>query len=267
MASTTVPFGVLCEALSLFFNLQHLSSFPPYGWEAKQGGRPHAVLKLPFPSEAWVSVAVSSSSCLPPLCYRTSQKASQPHKQIGGCLVQSSSHGHDQTCLNTSDGSSSGSSWNPPSTLPLMTHASWITLSEEVERKDNQRNGCIPAVSLPSWVTGPFIFICKMKMLNKMLLMCLFSTHIFWFWRIVLRGMAHMSLRKIYILNWQDTFFKSIIVLFHRWRHLSFISSIYTSIEKSQDFLIFDALHGFFFPQEPFTIFSIQLMRCCTEIP
>lgn len=155
MASTAVPFGVLCEALSLCFNLQHLSSFPPCAWEAKQGGQPHAVLKLPFPSEAWDPVTVSSSSCLPPLCYRTSQKASQPHKQIDACLVQSSSHGHDQTCLNTSDGSSSSSSWSSPSTLPLMTHASCITLSEEVERKDNGRNGCIPAVSFPSWVTGP----------------------------------------------------------------------------------------------------------------
>lgn len=56
--------------------------------------------------------------------------------------------------------------------------------------------------------------------------------------------------------------FKHMTVLFHCWRRLSFISSIYQwwEVLRRCDFWYFT--WHFFLPQEPFRIFPLQLMRC-----
>ena len=128
MASPTVPLVVLCEVLSLFL-LTYTSALSLH-WPERQNRVVNTMRcwKLPSPSETWDLVAGSSSSYLPPLCYRIFQKASKPHEQINACLVQSCIHRHDQIHLNTRDGSGVSSSWNPPSMLTLMTCVSWITL-------------------------------------------------------------------------------------------------------------------------------------------
>lgn len=108
-----MPLVVLCEVLSLFF-LTYTSALSLH-WPERQSRVANTTQCWKRPSsEAWDLVTGSSSSYLPPLCYRVSQKASKPHEQIHAGLVQSSTHGRDQTRLNTRDRPGLSSSWNLP---------------------------------------------------------------------------------------------------------------------------------------------------------
>ena len=129
----------------------------------------------------------------------------------------------------------------------------------------------IPVVSLPSLVTGSFIFVYTMKILNKMFLwgvpqhlisptrdqtytfctgsvkschrttkevpehLCAFSTLTFPDSEEQPReGTAHISLRKLYILYWQDTFLRTILCfsivedILHFFLHLPVLRNLKT---------------------------------------
>ena len=227
-----MPLVVLCEVLSLFL-LTYTSALSLH-WPERQSRVADTMQcwKLPSLSGAWDLVTGSSSLYLPRLCYRISQKASKPHKQIDAGLVQSSTHGRDQTRLTTRDGSGLSSSWTSlhaaTDDLSVMDHfvggggkerqlkngrhpggvftqlgdsALHFCLYNEDIEQDVPLGG--PTASyFPNQRSNLHLLHWKCEVLpqdhqrSPWTVMCLFNTNISWFWRIAPRGDSSYILEK-----------------------------------------------------------------------
>lgn len=229
-----MPLVVLCEVLCLFL-LTYTSALSLH-WPERQSRVADTTQCWKRPSsEAWDLVTGSSSSYLPPLCYRVSKKASKPHEQIHAGLVQSSTHGRDQTRLNTRDRPGLSSSWNLPprchwcpghhgslcrrrwkgKTAEKWTASWWclypagwqgpsvLSIQWRYWTRYSSGGGGRPTASyFPNQRLNlhPSHWQCEVlpqdHRRSPWTVTCLFNTNISWFWRVALRGDSSYILEK-----------------------------------------------------------------------